>query len=329
MSKEKLNNNFLDKLENLHTTGTYKLEPTQFLKVKTSAGDGNCFFHSFYKSVQSQLYNKEIDDSIDSENLEGINLLKSRVSEKLDEIFKNIKNIKNWRSNYLFIKELNEERQRKIFSQKKKSFGSGCWADHYTAFIVGIYFGIRIYLVAPILKGSDVGFRKDILNTESNKKENKSLFAGVDINSFYRSYYGQAFNELPEVFIYFDGINHFEPIYRIDDPYKTPNNSDSPTSSKTSKSSKKSNSSKTSKSPNSSDSTTSSKTPKSPNNSDSTTSSKSPNNSDSTTSSNNKTPNRPQTPIKQKNESTQSYGNLIYLLPLVLATIGAIAGSGK
>ena len=106
MSKQKLNDEFLDKLEILHTTGTYKLEPTQFLKIKDSARDGNCFFHSFYKSVQSQLYNKEIDDSIDNDNLKGINLLKSRVSEKLDEIFKHIK---SWDNNPLFIKELNEK----------------------------------------------------------------------------------------------------------------------------------------------------------------------------------------------------------------------------
>ena len=255
--------------------------------------------------------------------------MKSRVSEKLDEI---IKHIKSWNNGPTFIRELNEKRQRNIFSETRKTFGSHTWADHYTAFIVGICFGIRIYLVSSILKDSELGFRKDILNTESNKKENKSLFAGVDINSFYRSYYGPAFNELPEVFIYFNGINHFEPIYRIDNPYNTPIVYDKSKSSKTSKSPNNSNSTTSSKTPNNSNSTTSSKTPNNsnlPTSSKSSKTSTSPNNSDSTTSSNNKTPNRPQTPINQKNEFPQSYGNLIYLLPLVLATIGAIAGSGK
>ena len=117
----------------------------------------------------------------------------------------------------IFINELNEDRQRRIFEERRKSFGTDTWADHYTAFILGIHFGIRIYLVSRILKDS-LGFRRDIFNTKSNKISNKSLFEGVDINSFYIDYYDTAFDGLPEVFIYYNGTNHFDPIYRIDNP---------------------------------------------------------------------------------------------------------------
>lgn len=223
-----LDEDFIDKLSKINNGTqpvTKKIEPEQYLKVFSASGGGNCFFHSFYRSVQSQLYNKKIDNNVDKSNLDGINLLKENVNKNLGEIFKNFKQVMRNKlndDNYdIFINELNEDRQRRIFEERGKFFERDTWADHYTAFILGIHFGIRIYLVSRILKENPDyinGFRRDILNTKSNNIESKSLFEGVDINSFYIYYYGQAFDELPEVFIYYNGKDHFDPIYRIDNP---------------------------------------------------------------------------------------------------------------